>query len=241
MHNKLIGHFVGGGSVTLPKVLFTHLKELGITYDESFMLMELFILRYEEGVPSPSEEVLGERMGITEDKALLLLSKLIEKEIISFKEAGDGIEYDLDPFLNILVDISLGEEESLLPDTFEEEEEEGEMEPPIFRRLYSTFEGEKGTPLSPIEAETISEWLEEFHYSEDMILEALRVAVKNGAGKNLKYVDKILRDWSAKGVSSEKENEALLNKAKPKSKSTVKAAGNTKKKKKGKYDDIYFT
>ena len=241
MLTKLLEHFIGGGSITLPRVLFTHLKELGITYDESFMLMELLILRYEDGNPSPSEELLGERMGISEDKALLLLSKLIEKKIINLVEEGEGIAYDPDPFLNALADMSFRVEEDTIEEDVMEPPVVEEEVPLIFKRLYGVFEGEKGTPLSPLEIETISEWLEEFHYSEEMIMEALKVAVKNGAGQNLKYVDRILKDWSAKGVTSEKENEAFVSQKKAKSKPPVKSTGNSKKKQKGKYDDIYFT
>ena len=63
--------------------------------------------------------------------------------------------------------------------------------------IYTVIETELGRTLSPIEYETISGWLSA-NIGEDLIKEALKEAVLNGVG-NLKYIDKILYDWTKKG------------------------------------------
>ena len=71
------------------------------------------------------------------------------------------------------------------------EDEEKETE------IYSVIETELGRTLSPIEYETIGGWINA-NISEELIKEALKEAVLNGVG-NLKYIDKILYEWTKKG------------------------------------------
>ena len=66
--------------------------------------------------------------------------------------------------------------------------------------IYETFEREFGRTLSSMEYEIISGWLES-HYQEEVIIEALREAVYNGAS-NLRYIDRILFEWNKKGIKS---------------------------------------
>ena len=80
---------------------------------------------------------------------------------------------------------------SLIIDS-DEEKEEAENS-----KIYNTIETELGRTLSPIEYETIAGWLNA-NISEELIKEALKEAVLNGVG-NLKYIDKILYDWTKKG------------------------------------------
>lgn len=69
--------------------------------------------------------------------------------------------------------------------------------------IYSKFEAEFGRPLRRTEYEIINEWIEE-GISRDLILEALRLAVYNGA-LSLRYISTILLDWKKKGYKSKSE------------------------------------
>ena len=51
-----------------------------------------------------------------------------------------------------------------------------------------------------MEYEIINAWLEK-SYSEEMIIGALKEAVYNGVN-NLRYIDKILYEWSKKGFKN---------------------------------------
>lgn len=66
--------------------------------------------------------------------------------------------------------------------------------------IYEVFEREFGRTLSSMEYEIIAGWLEA-NYKEEVIVEALREAVYNGAS-NLRYIDKILYEWNKKGIKS---------------------------------------
>ncbi len=66
--------------------------------------------------------------------------------------------------------------------------------------IYEIFEREFGRTLSSMEYEIISGWLES-NYQEEVIIEALKEAVYNGAN-NLRYIDRILYEWNKKGIKN---------------------------------------
>lgn len=69
--------------------------------------------------------------------------------------------------------------------------------------IYSLFEQEFGRTLSPIEYETISNWLE-CNISIDLIKSALKEAVLSGVN-NIRYIDKILFEWNKKGYKKSED------------------------------------
>lgn len=74
--------------------------------------------------------------------------------------------------------------------------------------IYSNFEREFGRVLSPFEYETINKWIEN-GVSEDIIVSALKEAVINGAC-NLRYIDKIIYEWTKKGSKPKEEDYTIL-------------------------------
>ncbi len=68
-------------------------------------------------------------------------------------------------------------------------------------QLFNRFEEEFARPLSPIEAETLSMWLDQDHHSPALIMAALREAVVS-AKLNFRYIDRILFEWKRNGVKS---------------------------------------
>lgn len=71
--------------------------------------------------------------------------------------------------------------------------------------IFDNFEKEFGRPLSPIEYEIINGW-QTNKISEELILLALKEAVYNGA-LNLRYIDRILFDWTKKGIKNKEDVE----------------------------------
>jgi len=71
--------------------------------------------------------------------------------------------------------------------------------------IFSTFEAEFRRPLTGTEFEIIKAWLEKM-YNEDLILEALKEAVYNGA-TNIRYIDTILYEWNKKGLKTKEDVE----------------------------------
>nr|WP_315603012.1 DnaD domain protein [Paenibacillus aurantius] len=63
------------------------------------------------------------------------------------------------------------------------------------------FEKEFARPLTPMELETISGWLDQDHFKEELILAALKEAVF--AGKvHFRYIDRILLEWQRNRIQT---------------------------------------
>jgi DNA replication protein len=206
--------------VTFPKVLFTSLKDYGLSISESFVLLQLWHLIYHER-KSISDEDLVEALSSDEHEILEILAGLITKNCIGYREKNGKMTYNLEPLINSI---------------FNEDNEEKPI--PVGKgKVFASFESEFKRPLSPIETDLIDEWLEVKEYPEEMIYEVLKVAVAN-AKLSFKYIDHILIDWAKKGVKSQKENQNFeINKKSTKTKTVVKEIKTTSKK--SKYDDIY--
>lgn len=71
--------------------------------------------------------------------------------------------------------------------------------------IYEIIEKEFGRTLSPMEYEIIKAWLDN-DISEEIIQEAIKEATYNGVS-NLRYIDKILYEWSKLGIKSARDVE----------------------------------
>ena len=68
------------------------------------------------------------------------------------------------------------------------------------KNIFEVFEKEFGRTLSPMEYEIINGWLSN-QLSEELILRALKEATYNGVS-SLRYIDRILLEWSKKGFKN---------------------------------------
>lgn len=65
--------------------------------------------------------------------------------------------------------------------------------------LIKQFEEEFGKPLTPMELSMLREWKESNKYDDDIILKALKEAVKSNVLR-FRYIDGILENWKKTGV-----------------------------------------
>lgn len=68
------------------------------------------------------------------------------------------------------------------------------------KNIFEVFEKEFGRTLSPMEYEIINGWLSN-QLSDELILGALKEATYNGVS-SLRYIDRILLEWSKKGFKN---------------------------------------
>ncbi len=103
-------------------------------------------------------------------------------------------KYSLDPLWEKLVDQHVLEQLEKSQQASEKEE----------KSLYTIFEQEFGRPLSPMEIETLSMWIDNDKYSPELIKAALREAVLSNK-LNFRYIDRILFEWQKKGIKRVEE------------------------------------
>ncbi len=136
-------------------------------------------------------EKLSKNLGLNIDTAYQVFNSLISKKLISIDTAKDldnrMIEHvNLDNFYQMLI-----------------EDQQKENKKNTKNDIYSIFEKEFGRLITSIEYEIINGWLEK-GYNEELIIGALKEAVYNGTN-NLRYIDKILYEWSKKGFKTMKD------------------------------------
>ena len=182
MKNKKLMNIIKSNDLIIPNILLSNYKDLKITEKE---LLFLSLLMSTEDLVSFDPIYIGKRLGFDTNEVIETMSGLTTKKYIDMivkNENGKMKEYlDVSPLYEKLVLYIIDEEE----------------EPANETEIYTIIERELGRTLSPIEYETIGGWLNA-NISEELIKEALKEAVLNGVN-NLKYIDKILYEWTKKG------------------------------------------
>jgi len=166
----------------IPSILLRNYKELKI--EEKELIFLSYLMSFEEIIPFDIVK-FAKDLNYQTDEIMLLISSLCEKCLINM------IVKQENKVMKEFIDISFLYSRLVSFILIEDKEEQEES------RIYETIEKEFGRTLSPIEYETIKQWLDS-NISEELIKEALKEAVLNGVN-NLKYIDKILYEWCKKG------------------------------------------
>ena len=181
MKSKKLLEFLKANDSVIPSILLMNYKDLKLNEKE---LLFLSLLMSYDGEIGFDPAYFSKILSFEVNDILEILSSLSTKKYVNVvvkKSAGKMKEF---------LDISYLYEK-LMSYVISLEDEEKETE------IYSVIETELGRTLSPIEYETIGGWINA-NISEELIKEALKEAVLNGVG-NLKYIDKILYEWTKKG------------------------------------------
>ncbi|WP_210365442.1 DnaD domain-containing protein [Bacillus sp. REN3] len=183
------------GNVTIPAVLLTQYKEMGLNEQELALLLHVFYFS-EKGNEFPTPAELAARMTISAFECTDLLRGLIQRGFISIIDgySTDGIRYEkytLEPLWEKLFD------QFILQRKREKEHHDHHQEVDV----YSSFESEFGRPLSPFECETLAMWMDDDHHDPVIIKAALREAVISGK-LNFRYIDRILFEWKKNGIKT---------------------------------------
>lgn len=173
--------------VVIPSLLFYNYRKLNMTADE--LVLVSYLLNGEtffnpKKISSELSMPLGELMD--------LIERLKEKDLVKVElKKINNIRAEvinMDGFYSKLINL-------ILDETPEEKK----------NNIFDIFEKEFGRTLSPIEYEIINAW-QDSNIKEETIILALKEAVYNGVN-NLRYIDKILNEWSKKGIVTKEDLE----------------------------------
>lgn len=192
------------GTVPVPAALLRHYRTLGLSETETMVLLHLLCFRTTEQKTFPSIDELQNRMSVSAAETVSCIENLIARRCLTIDEYVDGQtgvrseSYNLQPLYEQLAPL-------ILKESLESADEaapaptSGAEKAVTDGELFTVFEQEFGRPLSPMECETISAWLDQDQYPHEMILSALKEAVF--AGKvHFRYIDRILFEWSRNRV-----------------------------------------
>ena len=197
MQNKNVIKLLKSKNIVIPSFLLANYKKLKINEKELLLLCILIDNNSIEFDPISLEEQLSWK----QEETMLVFSSLCDKNIINLKVKKEDNKMKEYISIDNLYDKVLME---VLDESSSDIEES---------TIYKTIEEELGRTLSPIEYETIGSWLNS-NISEELIKEALKEAVLNGV-HNLKYIDKILYEWSKKGYKKATDVKKKSKKNKP--------------------------
>ncbi|TCP31606.1 DNA replication protein [Scopulibacillus darangshiensis] len=191
MEKKLLTDLLVNSNVMIPSLLLDNYYSLGLNERECMLLIHVHaFISHGNYFPTPNE--LSERMSCTPAECAETLRYLIQKGYLAMDQSKDNNiyseAYTLLPLWEKLVSHHYQNEVS---------NESHEQE----TALYTIFENEFGRPLSPIECETLTMWIDQDQHSSELIKAALRESVISGK-LNFRYIDRILFDWKKNSVKT---------------------------------------
>lgn len=177
------------GHLSVPKVLLKHYTDVGLSEAECMLVLHVHAF-LSEGNSFPTPQELSERMTASSEKCASLLRTLVQKRLLALEQQKqNGVysdSYSLAPLWEKLV--------SYYVESKQKRFKEGDD-------LFTLFEREFGRPLSPIECEQITMWLDQDEHSDTLIKAALKETVIAGI-LNFRYIDRILLEWKKNGIQT---------------------------------------
>ncbi|WP_395387104.1 DnaD domain-containing protein [Pediococcus parvulus] len=196
--DELTRRFLKAGNTVVSNYLLSNFHQLGLTNDE--LVIYLIIEKQRgQGDLFPSSKLISKETGLTENKVYELLHEMIQNKLMEIKTVkhADGKSYDQYSFERLF--------EKLLQSASNEVQAQKQETNKVTREtVFAQIESEFGRPLSPIEYETINQWLTDDHYAPEMISLALKEAVLSQA-YSLRYMDRILLNWEKRNLTTVKQ------------------------------------
>lgn len=215
------------GAVSIPYALLRTYRALKLSDTEAMLLIHLLAFRQLEQNEFPTIEQLQERLGASAAVVGQAMQKLVKQGLVGIDEVVDpetGVQSDRYNLTGLFQKIGALLAAGELPlrtggggtgtvtakDWAEQSSRPSGSKTAVFGgapNLFAVFEQEFGRPLTPMEVETISAWLDKDEYGEDLVLFALKESVF--AGKlSFRYIDRILLEWRRNRVKTVEEARA---------------------------------
>lgn len=183
---------------SVSNLLFQYYKKLNLNEVELVVFLQLLSFQ-QKGNNFPDLKIIAEYMNLEIETIFQVIQALISKKMLALETTKDQEgktkdQYNLTPIFERIAACIAQTTRNV----------EFQKEKTNTQNLYQLFEREFSRPLSPIELETISLWLDEDQYQPEMIQLALREAVLNQA-YSLKYIDRILLTWERRGITTKEQ------------------------------------
>jgi DnaD and phage-associated domain len=174
MNDELFNSFIDSGSTNINNLVLKNFHRLGMT--EKDLVIYLALSMYaQKGNTFPMAKDLAKDTGMSESNIYAIIQGMIKLGIIELKTVIDHHQqrdiYSLTPIYHRIKNLLDQEHQSSRQNKLMSDTEE----------LFKKIEVEFGRPLSPIEQEQIHQWIDDDHYSVELIDLALRESVLNQA------------------------------------------------------------
>ena len=179
--------------LAVPKSLIKDYTKLNINETELVILLKLVLISSETS-EMPSFEAIAQETSLDENQVAALIQGLIQKNILTVTVGHSDQQYSEHFSLT-----PLDEQLSELADKMSNNDSiEKQMN---FTQLFERFEVQFGRPLTPIEMQTLTHWIDTDHHSVGLIHAAMDEAVVHDK-ISFKYIDRILLNWKKRNVKT---------------------------------------
>ncbi|PTM23915.1 DNA replication protein DnaD [Lactobacillus sp. PFC-70] len=201
--------YLQDGQTSVANYLLDHFREVGMTTDQLLVYLQLR-REMDRGVQWPDADQVASRLGWTVQRVYQVLHELITQKLMTITTVTNGQgqkqdTYDFRLLAEKLSQLPVHEADIVATETATgttTAKSTAVTEAKAARAaVFNHIEQEFGRPLSPIEMETINDWLEQDHYQPELIQLALKESVLNQV-YNLKYLDRILLNWHKKHLTT---------------------------------------
>ena len=193
MKSSKLLEIIKKGSFVVPYYLFQLRNELSTTLEEFIFLV--YLMNLGNKLVFDTEKMAND-LNISIEEIMNMIDSLSQKKYLSVEviknDKGIIEEY-------VVLDLFYDKVSMILMEEMNQVNETDKT------NIYEKIEKEFGRPITAIEYEIIKSWLEN-GTSEELISEALKEAVYNGV-TNLGYIDKILYEWTKKGIETKEDVE----------------------------------
>ncbi|GAA3405055.1 DnaD domain protein [Paenibacillus hodogayensis] len=201
---------LNAGGVSVPLLLLSHYKKLKMSDTEAMLLIQLMAFKDREGKEFPTIEELQERLAASPDAVIKAIERLMKEGLLQIDEDIDQVTgvlsemYNLTPMYERLAAVWLAGQDRKAEPVGASRAGRAAPTPPSETggdNIFTVFEKEFARPLTPMECENISQWLDRDRYPEALIMLALKEAVFAGV-IHFRYIDRILLEWSRNRVQT---------------------------------------
>ncbi|UQS85360.1 DnaD domain protein [Apilactobacillus apisilvae] len=202
------------GQTSISNYLLKNYVHLGMNSDELIMYLQIK-RNIDMGNYLPNIDIITNSTGFSKNKAYEILHELIQKKIMKIKTLKNkkGHSFDVYDFSLMYEKLSTLNNQSIESVSNENVQKNNDKPMTAADRsnVFKQIESEFGRPLSPIELEEITDWIDKDKYDLKLISLALREAVLNQV-YSLKYIDRILMNWYKSNIRTPADVENMKNK-----------------------------
>ena len=183
MNSNFLENLIKGKDYIIKKEFFPLIFEYKLTLEECLLLIYFM----NQDSPTFDVELINKVTCISVNKILDSFTSLTNKGLINIDVIKNGNVVseivNLDAIYKTMVN-NINKSNKVV----------------VNNNIFEKFEKEFSRSLSPMEYEIINDWLDK-NVSEEIILGALKEATYNGV-TSLRYIDKIIYDWTKKGFKT---------------------------------------
>lgn len=203
--DKFAKALLQAGQTTISNYLLKNYSKLNMTNDQLAIYLQIK-RNIDIGNYFPDIEDITSSTGFTSSKAYQILHELVQGKLMRIKSVSNSKGqtfdvYDFSLMYKKLSELNQENDDPVNYNSFKKDNDSNIVTELDRKKIFNQIESEFGRPLSPIEIETINQWIIDDEYKPEMIKLALRESVLNQV-YSLKYIDRILVNWEKANITT---------------------------------------